>query len=204
MDNDVMLAQARALIRAEGEALLQLAERLDDTFTQAVALVAECRGKIIVTGAGTSGAMAQRLAHLLATCGMTAFYITPGDALHGESVLLGEGDILIAMSKAGKSQDINSFAKIARERGAVVMAWTAKPDSELAALAALVIYIEVPDDAEGEALLPFGSTLAHGAIGDALTLMAKRLRGFSLATLAQTHPLGGAHELAQQHQGDGR
>jgi arabinose-5-phosphate isomerase len=204
MDKDAMLAQARALIRAEGEALLLLAERLDDTFTQAVALVAECRGKVIVTGAGTSGAMAARLAHLLATCGMTAFYIPPGDALHGESAMLTEGDVLIAMSKAGKSQDINTFAKIARERGAAVMAWTAKPDSELAALATLVIQIEVPENAEGEGLLPFGSTLANGAFGDALTLLAKQLRGFSLATLAQTHPLGGAHELAQKHQGGGQ
>ena len=201
MDNEAMLTEARALIRAEGEALMSLAERLDDTFIKAVKLVAECQGKIIVTGAGTSGAMAHRLAHILATCGMTAFYITPGDALHGESAMLAQGDILIAMSKAGKSSDINTFAKIARERGAAVMAWTAKPESELAALATLVIHIEVPDSAEGEGLLPFGSTLANGAYGDALALMAKGLRGFSLTTLAQTHPLGGANELAKQHGG---
>lgn len=199
MDKNMMLAQARALIRAEGEALLQIAERLDDRFIQAVTMVAECRGKIIVTGAGTSGAMAHRLAHVLATCGMTAFYISPGDALHGESAMMGAGDVLIALSKAGKSEDINTFARIARERGAAVMAWTAKPESELASLATLVIVIQVPDSAEGEGLLPFGSTLANGAYGDALTLMAKTLRGFNLATLAQTHPLGGAHDLAQQH-----
>lgn len=198
MDTETMLAQARALIRAEGEALLQIAERLDERFIQAVALVAECRGKIIVTGAGTSGAMAHRLAHILATCGMTAFYISPGDALHGESAMLGAGDVLIALSKAGKSEDINTFARIARERGAAVMAWTANPQSELASLASLVIVIQVPDSAEGEGLLPFGSTLANGAYGDALALAAKTVRGFDLATLAQTHPMGGAHDLAQQ------
>lgn len=198
MDKETMLAQARALIRAEGEALLTLAERLDDRFVAAVRMVAECRGKIIVTGAGTSGAMAGRLAHLLATCGMAAFYIPPGDALHGESAMLAEGDVLIAMSKAGKSADINSFARIARERGAAVMAWTAHGESELASLATLAIVIEVPENAEGEGLLPFGSTLSHGAFGDALTLMAKTLRGFNLATLAQTHPLGGANTLARQ------
>lgn len=199
IDNETMLHDARALIRAEGEALLGIAERLDETFAQAVRMVAECQGKIIVTGAGTSGAMAYRLAHLLATCGMTAFYIPPGDALHGESAMLAEGDVLIAMSKAGKSSDINTFARIARERGAAVMAWTAQQQSELAVLASLVIHIEVPDSAEGEGLLPFGSTLANGAYGDALALAAKTLRGFNLATLAQTHPLGGANELAKQH-----
>jgi arabinose-5-phosphate isomerase len=103
------------------------------------------------------------------------------------------------MSKAGKSSDINTFARIARERGASVMAWTAQQESELAVLASLVIHIEVPDSAEGEGLLPFGSTLANGAYGDALALAAKTLRGFNLATLAQTHPLGGANELAKQH-----
>jgi arabinose-5-phosphate isomerase len=199
MDKETMLAQARALIRAEGEALLHIAERLDDRFVQAVTMVAECRGKIIITGAGTSGAMAHRLAHILATCGMAAFYVSPGDALHGESAMMGAGDVLIALSKAGRSEDINSFARIARERGAAVMAWTAQPDSELAALAALVIIIQVPDSAEGEGLLPFGSTLANGAYGDALALMAKTLRGFNLMTLAQTHPMGGAHDLAQKH-----
>ncbi len=199
MDKETMLAEARALIRAEGEALLTLAERLDDRFVEAVRMVAECRGKIIVTGAGTSGAMAGRLAHLLATCGMTAFYIPPGDALHGESAMLTEGDVLIAMSKAGKSADINSFARIARERGAAVMVWTGLAESDLASLATLVIVIEVTESAEGEGLLPFGSTLTHGAFGDALTLMAKTLRGFNLATLAQTHPLGGANALARKN-----
>jgi arabinose-5-phosphate isomerase len=198
-----MLAGARALIRAEGEALLQTADRLDDRFIQAVTLVAACQTKIIVTGAGTSGAMAQRLAHLLATCGITAFYIPPGDALHGESAMIGAGDVLIALSKAGKSADLNSFARIARERGASVMAWTAAPQSELASLASLVVHLDVPESAEGEGLLPFGSTLAVGALGDALTLMAKQMRGFNLGTLAQTHPLGGANDQARQHGGTG-
>lgn len=202
MNEQEILTHARTLIHAEGEALKKIGYRLDESFIQAVHMVAECTGKIIVTGAGTSGAMAHRLAHLLATCGMTAFYIPPGDALHGESAMLGTGDVLIAMSKAGKSADINNFAHIAHERGASVMAWTANPQGELALLSDLIVIIEVDDSAEGEGLLPFGSTLAVGAYGDALTLMAKQLRGFNLATLAQTHPLGGANELARQKETD--
>jgi len=198
IDKNQILAQARELIEAEGKAILDLARQLDDTFVQAVHMIAECKGKILITGAGTSGAMAYRLAHLLATTGTPAFYIPPGDAMHGESALLTPGDILIALSKAGKSLEINLFARIARERGAQVMAWTANPDSELAQMSDLVIVITVDDRAEGENLLPFGSTLASGAYGDALTLMVKQLHGFDLATLAQTHPLGGANELARQ------
>ena len=198
MDDQQLLNDACALIRAESEAILRLVEQLDETFLSAAKMVAACRGKIIVTGAGTSGAMAYRLAHLLATCGMTAFYIPPGDALHGESAMINEGDLLIALSKAGMSSDINQFADIARSRGAQVMAWTANANGDLARMSDLVVLFEVRKEAEGEGMLPFGSTLAHGAYGDALTLVAKQLRGFDLATLAQTHPLGGSNALAQE------
>jgi arabinose-5-phosphate isomerase len=201
MDKQEMLAKARALIRAEAEAIRTLAEQLDDSLVTLAEQVAACTGKVIVTGAGTSGAMAGRLAHLLATCGVTAFYIPPGDALHGESAMLGAGDMLIALSKAGKSADINSFARIARERGASVVAWTASVESELAALADVIVHIPVDERAEGEGMLPFGSTLVNGAYGDALTLLVRELRGFDLATLATTHPLGGANALARERRG---
>ncbi len=198
MDDQDILFQAQELIRGEGEAVSLVAEHLGPTFVQAVRLVSECAGRILVTGAGTSGAMGRRLAHLMATCGIPAFYISPGDALHGESVLAAPGDILIAMSKAGKSADINDFARIARERGCTVMGWTGNPASELARLSHLVIVIPTHERGEGEGVLPFGNTLAHGALGDALCLLAKRLRGFDLAQLQQTHPLGGAPDLIKK------
>jgi arabinose-5-phosphate isomerase len=198
MDDHDILLHAQELIRGEGEAVAQVAEHLGPAFVQAVRLVSQCAGRILVTGAGTSGAMAKRLAHLMATCGMAAFYISPGDALHGESVLASPGDILIAMSKAGKSDDINQFARIARERGCTVMGWTGNPESELASLSHLVIVIPTHEKGEGDGVLPFGNTLAHGALGDALCLLAKRLRGFDLAQLRQTHPLGGAPDLLKK------
>ncbi|MCL4247712.1 MAG: SIS domain-containing protein [Anaerolineae bacterium] len=197
ISDDSLLTQARALIHAEGAAVANVAEYLDEQFVRAVHMVAGCSGRIYVTGAGTSGAMAKRLAHLLATCGMAAFHITPSDALHGEAALAAPGDVLIVFSKAGKSADINQFARICRDRGAGILCVTAEPESELAQLSHLVIELPVDKEGEGEGLLPFGSTLAHGAFGDALTLMAKRLRGFDLAQMQQTHPLGGAQELAR-------
>ena len=190
-----ILREARALVRAEGGAVTAVAEQLGETFVQAVQLVAGCTGRIFVTGSGTSGAMAYRLAHLLATCGMPAFFIPPSDALHGESAMVAPGDVMIALSKAGKSADINEFAAIAAQRGCAVMAWTADATSELARLSQLVVVIETDQAGEGEGVLPFGSTLAHGAVGDALCLLTKRWRGFNLAELAQTHPLGGAAQL---------
>jgi D-arabinose 5-phosphate isomerase GutQ len=200
MNDGDLITEAQTLIRAESRVLAALADQLDESFVQAVKLVSQCTGHVLVTGAGTSGAMAHRMAHLFATCGVHAFYMTPGDALHGEAAITGPGDVLIALSKAGKSTEINQFASIARKRGGKVIALTANPDSELATLSDVVIVIKTADDAEGEGILPFGNTLAHGAFGDALVLAVKRLRGFDLAQMTETHPSGGAADLVRAQQ----
>ena len=87
MDNTLLLDQARGLLRAEGAAIQAVADQLDTAFVAAVQLVSECNGVIMTAGSGTSGAIARRLAHLLATCGMHAFFAHPADALHGLSLI---------------------------------------------------------------------------------------------------------------------
>lgn len=198
MQDREILEQAREMIRAEGEALIDIADQLGDSFVETVRLVSECQGRILITGAGTSGTIARRMAHLLSTCGMPAFFLHPADALHGPSAAIGPGDVLIAMSKAGKSAEINQLAAVARQRGGKVISWTWEPESPLAQLSDVVVVIRPDKKAEGEGVLPFGSSLANGAVGDALTLVAKRLRGFDLATLTQTHPSGATAQLVRK------
>ncbi|MCG3207587.1 MAG: Arabinose 5-phosphate isomerase KdsD [Anaerolineae bacterium] len=198
MDNIKILQQAQAMIRAEGEVLVQIADQLADSFAQTVKLVSECNSRILVTGAGTSGTIARRLAHLLATCGMPAFFVHPADALHGPAAVVSAGDVLIALSKAGKSAEINHFAQVARQRGGKVISWTWEPESELAQLSDIVVVIRPDEKGEGDGVLPFGSSLANGAVGDALCLLAMRLRGFDLAELTQTHPAGATAELVKR------
>jgi D-arabinose 5-phosphate isomerase GutQ len=198
MNDNEILQQAQALIRAEADVVALMAEQLDDDFVAAVRLVAGCQGKILVTGAGTSGAMARRLAHLLATCGMPGFFAHPADALHGPSAAVAPGDILIALSKAGRSAEINQFATVAQARGAKVIAMTWEPASPLARMSDCVLNVNSTPHGEGDGVLPFGSTLAAGAVGDALVLAAKNLRGFDLATLVQTHPSGATADLVRK------
>ncbi|GIV70236.1 SIS domain-containing protein [Caldilinea sp.] len=198
MEANTLLEQAKALIQAEGRAVTEVAGGLGQPFVDAVLLVAQCPGVIMTTGSGTSGAIARRLAHLLATCGMHAFFAPPADALHGPSAAVAPGDVLIALSKAGKSAEINHFARVARERGGKVISLTWKPDSELGGLSDVVLTLPAAVYAEGEGVLPFGSTLAAGALCDALCLAAKNLRGFDLTTLAQTHPSGATAELVRK------
>lgn len=197
MNKAEILQAARAQIRAEGEVLIDIAEQIDASFIDAVELVVNCPGKILATGAGTSGTMARRLAHLLATCGMSAFYQHPGEALHGPSAAIAAGDVIIALSKAGKSRELNTFCKVAKARGARIMAWTWYPDSPLGQISDVVLQIRPDEKGEGEDVLPFGSSLANGAVGDALTLIAKQMRGFDLHTLVQTHPSGATSDLVK-------
>jgi arabinose-5-phosphate isomerase len=198
MNDQELVAAGRSLIEAEANVVGLMAENLGADFVAAVRLVAGCQGKIFVTGAGTSGTMARRLAHMLSTCGIPAFFAHAADALHGPSAAVAPGDILIAFSKAGKSAEINQFATVARERGAKVIAMTWEPASPLGELSDVVLNVNSTPRGEGDGVLPFGSTLAAGAVGDAIVQVAKHLRGFDLVTLVQTHPSGATSELVKK------
>lgn len=198
MEASEILEQAKEMVRAEGEALVDVADQLGDSFVETVRLVSECTGHILISGAGTSGTIARRLAHLLASCGIRAFYMHPADALHGPSAAVSPGDVIIAISKAGKSAELNQFVAIARQRGGKVISLTWEPESELARLSDVVVVIRSSIKGEGEGVLPFGSSLANGAVGDALCLIARRLRGIELTELTQTHPAGATAELVQE------
>ena len=196
MREDQLLTSARELIRAEGAAVHRAADQIGAPFLEALALLAGCQKKVLVTAVGTSGTIARRLAHLLASgCGMSAFYFHPGEALHGPSAMVEEGDVLIAISKGGKSTELNQFLGIARERGGKVISLTSSPGSPMAAQSDLVIEVPINPEAEDEGILPFGSTLATAAIGDALVFLTRRLRGFDLGEMAQTHPSGATADV---------
>ncbi len=197
MTNEDILEIAKKQIRAEGEVIIDIADQIDEKFIQAARLIADCRSKVLVTGAGTSGTMARRLAHLLATCGVPAFYQHPGEGLHGPSAAITQGDLVIAFSKAGKSQELNTFCRVAGERGAKIIALTWYLDSPLGQMSDVALQIRPDEKGEGEGVLPFGSSLANGAVGDALTLIVKQMREFDLRTLVQTHPSGATSELVK-------
>jgi arabinose-5-phosphate isomerase len=198
MNEQEILSLGRSVIRAEGEVIVEVAEQLGDSFVRAVQMVAGCTGTILITGAGTSGATARRMAHLFATCGMRAFFVHSAEALHGASAAVGPGDLLLALSKAGRSAEINGFAQVTKDRGGQVICLTWEPDSPLGRMSDVVLVIRPDVRGEGEGVLPFGSTLANGAVGDAICLAAKRLRGFDLATLVQTHPAGATSDLVRK------
>lgn len=181
---------ARTVIAADAEAVRSVLDQLDESFLACARMIMDATGRVVTCGSGTSGAVARRLAHLLSVCGTPAFYLHPADALHGSLGAVDEGDVLIALSKGGRSREVNDTAERARTRGAQIVALTADDESPLAALADLVIRLVTPEAADPGSLVAMGSTVAASAWSDALAVVLMRARGYSWDQVMYTHPSG--------------
>ncbi|MEU8270965.1 SIS domain-containing protein [Sphaerisporangium sp. NPDC049002] len=192
--NDV-LSEGREAVRREAGGVLSVADQLDDSFVEAARLLYDCEGKVFVTGAGTSGAVARRMAHLLSVCGTPALFIQAADALHGTMGAVTAGDILIAISRGGGSMEINDLTTRVRERGARVIALTAVTDSELGNRADLVVKLESPPGVDPGEVIAMGSTLVTAVWGDALAYVLMRLRGYGWEQVLHSHPSGAVGQI---------
>ncbi|MGY1692622.1 SIS domain-containing protein [Geodermatophilus sp. SYSU D01105] len=183
--------RARALLLRQADALRSLADQLGPSFHAVVARVAGLRGKVVTIGAGTSGNVAARLAHLLSVCGTPAFSLPVLDALHGGVGAVTPDDVVIAFSKGGRSEDITALVTLLGTRGVHVVAVTEAPDSPFARAAGTVVALRTePADADLGGLVATGSTLVASAWGDALTAVLMELRGHTLSDVVAAHPAG--------------
>jgi D-arabinose 5-phosphate isomerase GutQ len=169
------------------------------------ALLHGCQGHVLVAGAGTSRAIAERFAHLLSCCGTPSLYISAADSLHGSSGAITAHDVVYIISKGGRSSEVNQFARIAKVRGARVIAQTADPQSPLAEICDLVFEVKAEGDIDPYGMIALGSSLVNAAASDALCAIMLRLNRYSLEDFGQTHP-GGAvgQRLAGQETGQAR
>jgi D-arabinose 5-phosphate isomerase GutQ len=193
-----LLARARQVIEREAQAVGALADQMDERLVQVVDLLLHCRGHVLVTGAGTSQAIARRFAHLLSCCGTPALSIDAGDGLHGGAGAITSDDLLFVISKGGQSAEINQLAQIARQRGATIVAQTEAPESPLGQMSDAILPVKASATVDPYGMIATGSSLVNGAAGDVLCVLLLELRGYSLADFGQTHP-GGAvgQKLAQ-------
>jgi arabinose-5-phosphate isomerase len=191
MDDRAILELAAGVIRRESAAIADLAEQLPGELPRAVRLMLECRGHVLVSGSGTSNAVAQRFAHLLSCCGTPALFLHPGDAQHGGAGAIRAEDVWIGLSKGGETTEVCFLAGIAKERGATVIAITEKPESTLGRLAEVVLDVRVPDGVDPYGMIATGSSLFSAALTDALCVALLELRGYTLERFGETHP-GGA------------
>ena len=191
MLSDEILELARSAIQREIDGVATLMDQLDDGFVRTVERLLECKGHVLVTGAGTSNPVAARLAHLLSCCGTPALFIHPGDSQHGLAGAVTKQDVLLAISKGGETTEVSHLARVAKERGATVITLTEKSDSTLGNLSDEVLLVRSPPDGDPHGMIATGSSLVNAAMGDALCVVLLHLRGYSLEEFGKTHP-GGA------------
>lgn len=188
---DEVAEYARGVIRAEAEAVAQLAGRIDGELSRAVEMVLACPGRVVVTGMGKPGFIAQKISATFASTGTPSLYLHPAEALHGDLGRLVPGDLVLALSNSGETDELVKLLPAIQRIGAPIIAITGAPESQLAAAADLVLDIGPIPEACPLGLAPTASTVALLALGDALSMAVQHRRGFSPEQFASLHP-GGA------------
>jgi arabinose-5-phosphate isomerase len=188
------LARAKAVIDCERDGLARVRDGLDNSFTAAVDLILAClaqRGKIVVTGVGKNLHIAEKVSATLASTGSTSVALNPTQAMHGDLGMLSKGDILLALSYSGESEELVALLPVARRMGALVIALSGVPDSTLALNSDVTVSVAVDREACPFNMAPTTSTTATLAVGDALAMVLLEARGFQKTDYAKLHP-GGA------------
>jgi len=184
------LERARNVLRIESEAIAALIPRLDARFSEAVQLILRCKGRVAVCGVGKSGQVARKIASTMASTGTPAFFVHAAEASHGDLGMITRGDVLLALSNSGESEELLTILPLVKRQGAALIAMTGEPNSTLARQSDIVLDARVDQEACPHNLAPTASTTAALALGDALAVALLDARGFSAEDFARSHPGG--------------
>lgn len=184
------LSLAKRVLTIEADAVMAMRDRLDQQFIDAMALILECRGRVVVSGMGKSGHVGGKIAATLASTGTPAFFVHPGEASHGDLGMITHEDVCIALSNSGESAELTAIVPLIKRRGARLIAMTGNPNSTLAREADVHLDASVAQEACPLNLAPTASTTAALALGDALAIALLEARGFGSEDFARTHPGG--------------
>lgn len=184
-------SSALRVIRMERDAVAVLADRIDESFSQACDILIGCKGRVVVTGMGKSGHIGNKIAATLASTGTPAFFVHPGEASHGDLGMITAGDVVIALSNSGTTGELITILPLLKLLAVPVIALTGNPNSELATTADVHLNVGVAEEACPLNLAPTSSTTVTLVMGDALAIALLEARGFTANDFALSHP-GGA------------
>ncbi|WGE47570.1 KpsF/GutQ family sugar-phosphate isomerase [Actinobacillus equuli] len=184
------LASANETLSLYTQAISQLNQRLDNSFNQAVDMILNCEGRIVVAGIGKSGLVGQKMVATFASTGTPSFYLHPTEAFHGDLGMLKPIDVVILISNSGETDDVIKLLPSLKSFGNKIIAMTGNPHSTLAQHANLILNIGVEREACPNNLAPTTSTLVTMALGDALAIALINARGFKAEDFARFHPGG--------------
>ena len=199
--SDQALELARQVLRIEADAVLALSGRIDGAFLQALSLILNCRGRVIVSGIGKSGHIGRKIASTLASTGTPAFFVHPAEASHGDLGMITEDDLVIGISNSGESAELLNIVPSIKRQGAKLIAMTGNARSSLSRDADVHLDAAVAHEACPLNLAPTASTTAALALGDALAVALLDARGFGAEDFARSHPGGslGRRLLTRMH-----
>lgn len=185
-----VIDEARRVIRVEAQALLSMSERIDGSFAQAVDVILSSPGRVIVSGMGKSGLIGQKIASTMASTGTPAFFLHPAEGIHGDLGMIMKGDVVIAISNSGETEEILRILPSIKRLGAHLIAMSGNPASNLARTSNVFLDVSVAEEACPLGLAPTASTTATLAMGDALAVALLVKRGFRAEDFAIFHPGG--------------
>jgi arabinose-5-phosphate isomerase len=180
----------RRVLDIEARAVQALIQRLDGGFSDAVGLLYDCKGKVVISGMGKSGLIGQKIAATMASTGTPSFFLHPAEGLHGDLGMLARKDVLIAISNSGETQEILQLLPFMERMGIPVLSIVGRMSSTLAKNSAVALDVSVAEEACPMGLAPTASTTATLAMGDALAVALLEKRGFKEEDFAQFHPGG--------------
>lgn len=177
-------------IKDEAQAVLDLIPKMNEEFDRAVELMMQCRGKVIVTGVGKSGHIGAKIAATLASTGTPSFFVNPLDVYHGDLGVMSAGDVVIAISNSGQTDELLRFIPMVLHMEIPIIAMTGNPESLLAKYSTCHLNVSVAKEACPLNLAPTSSTTATLVMGDALAVALMEQRNFQPQDFAQFHPGG--------------
>ena len=185
-----IIEEAKRVLKIEADSVLSLMDSIGVNFEAAVELIAECDGKVVVTGMGKSGLVCQKIASTMASTGTPAFFLHPAEGVHGDLGMLAKGDVVIAVSNSGETDEVIRILPVIKRMGLKMIAVAGESSSTLARAGDVFLNVPVKEEACPLGLAPTASTTATLALGDALAVALMYKRGFDKEDFAFFHPAG--------------
>lgn len=179
-----------SVLSQEAEAIYNLKSKIDNVFYNTCQAILNCKGRVIVTGMGKSGHIANKIAATFASTGTLAHFLHPAEASHGDLGVIAKDDIVLALSNSGQTGELLAILPLIKRLNVKLISFTGNPESELAKLSDFHIPIIIESEACSLGLAPTSSTTAALAMGDAIAVSVLKARGFTSDDFARTHPGG--------------
>ncbi|MBI4445120.1 MAG: KpsF/GutQ family sugar-phosphate isomerase [Acidobacteria bacterium] len=185
-----LLQLGKEVLQIEASAIREVADRINLSFGHAIDLLADCRGRVVVSGMGKSGLIGKKIAATLASTGTPALFLHPAEAIHGDLGMLVPGDVALLLSNSGETEELLHLLQYIKRTGIPLISMVGNPASSLSRCADVVLDISISQEACPFGLAPTASTTAALALGDALAIALARKKGFKIEDFARLHPGG--------------